>query len=136
MGLAERRAAKEFETTMFPNWKKKIVEAAHFEVPINVDWEALAEPDYAHLYAECWPQVYFEPLVGALPAICVDDMGREALQTGLKKIVVTNRSDRSYGSECATFEAGVLTVDHKPCTNVGQIEERTKSIQKALEAAL
>ena len=136
MGLAERRAAKEFETKVFPGYKQKIAQVAQFEVPIEVDWEALAAPEYAHLYAESWPQVYFEPVVQALEAICVDDMGRDALKAGLKKIVLTNRSDVSYADNCVKFEGGVLTIDHLPCTNVDYVDDRKKAIQKKLELAL
>ena len=136
MGLAERRAAKEFETKVFPGWKDKIIGVAQFDVPLEVDWEALAAPDYAHLYAECWPKVYFQPLVQALTAVCVDDMGKDALRAALKKIVVTNRSDNSYGRSAVKFEGGILTIDHLPCSNVDQIDERSDAIQKSLEAAL
>ena len=136
MGLAERRAAKEFETKVYPGWKQKILAAAHFEVPIEVDWEALAEPDYAHLYEECWPKVYFQSLLQGLQAVCADEMGREALRAGLKKIVLTNRSDTSYADSAISFEDGVLTIDHRPCSNVDHIDERAQTVQKKLEAKL
>jgi hypothetical protein len=136
MGLAERRAAKQFETSQFPQLKKQIDEAAHFEVPVEVKWETLATDGSSHLYEECWPKVYFKPLSEALKAICIDDMGREALKGGLKKVIIQNTQDVSYADYMVGFVDGVLTLDHKPTTNVDDVDARAKAIQTKLESAL
>lgn len=136
MGLAEKRAAKEFETKVFPGLKSEIDAAAGFEVPVEVEWESLALADQAHLYDESWRAVYFTPLVAALKAITIDDMGKEALKAGLKKVVVRNKGGIYYGSAWATFEGGVLTLDHEPTTNVGDVDDRIKGAQQVLEKAL
>jgi hypothetical protein len=136
MGLAERRAAKEFETKRFPQFKKDIDEAAGFEVPVVVHWDTLAKEGESHLYDESWPKVFFEPLIAALKAITVDDMGKEALKAGLKKIEIQNRSGAYYGDRMATFEGGTLLLDHEPHTNVGDVDDRIKGIQKLLESKL
>lgn len=136
MGLAERRAAKKFEDTLYPPLKKQLDAAAHFDVPVDVHWESLAIEERAHLYDECFPKVYFQPLIEAFQAICVDDMGREALKAKLKRVVIRNTADNSSASSMVTFEGGVLTLDHKPTTNVDDVRDRTKSIQQTLEAAL
>ena len=134
MGLAERRAAKEFETKRFPQFKKDIDEAAGFDVPVTVAWDTLALDGESHLYDECWPKVYFVPLIAALKAITIDDMGKEALKGGLKKIEIQNRADTSNGSRIATFEGGTLVLDNNPHTNIDDVEDRTKSIQSLLES--
>jgi hypothetical protein len=136
MGLAERRAAKNFETTQFPALKKEIDEAAKFAVPVEVAWDTLAVADYAHLYDEAWPKVYFRPLIEALKAITVDDMGRDALKVALKKIVILNKGEVHYGDRMATFEAGTLTLDHEPCTNVDDLQSRIDGIRALLEKSL
>jgi hypothetical protein len=136
MGLAERRAAKEFETKRFPQFKKEIDEAAGFEVPVSVRWDTLALDDETHLYDECWPKVYFEPLIAALKDITVDDMGKEALKGALKKIEIQNVSDISYWARMASFDDGTLLLDHKPHTNVDDIGDRTKGIRALLESKL
>ena len=136
MGLAERRAAKEFETNRFPQFKKAIDEAAGFEVPVTVAWDTLAIEERAHLYDECWPQVYFVPLITALKAITVDDMGKEALKASLKKIEIQNRGDNSSGERMVSFEGGTLLLDHKPVTNVDDVDGRTKAIRTLLESRL
>lgn len=136
MGLAERRAAKQFETSQFPQLKKAIDEAAHFEVPVEVRWETLSADGYAHLYEEAWPKVYFKPLVEALKAICIDDMGRDALKAGLKKVVIQNTLGVYSAGSMVGFVDGVLTLDHEPATNVDDVDDRKAAIQQKLEAAL
>jgi hypothetical protein len=135
MGLAERRSAERFRTEDYPGWKTRIDEAAGFDVPVEVAWNELAVDDYAADYAEFFTKVYFEPLVGALSAVGVDEMGREALREGLAKIVVKN-SGAFYSASGFSFADGVLTFDHKPHTNVGDGEERAKALQRILESGL
>lgn len=135
MGLAERRAAKNFQDETYPKLKAEIDAAAGFETNLEIDWTSLATDDMAHLYEECWPKVYFRPLVDAFTAVCVDDMGKEALAEGLKQIVIKNENDRSNPNGF-TFEGGVLTIDHKPTTNVDDVKDRASAIQKLLEKGL
>jgi len=136
MGLVEKRAAKEFETKVFPGIQSEIHAAAGFPVPVEVDWESLTLPDQAQLYDEGWRAVYFTPLVAALKAITIDDMGKEALQAGLKKVVVKNTAGVYSANAWATFDGGVLTLDHEPTTNMGDVNERIKGAQEVLEKAL
>jgi hypothetical protein len=136
MGLAERRAAKEFETKKFPELKKKNDDAAGFAVSIDVQWDKLTLEGQAHLYDECWEKIYFEPLEAALKHVAVDEMGKEALKQGLKKVVITNTDSVHYGDRMSKLESGVLTLDHKPTTNVGDLNDRVNGIQKTLENAL
>lgn len=135
MGLAERKAAKQFEETLYPKLKKDLEAAARFEVPVEVDWASLTVEGYSELYAEAWPQVYFNPLIGALEGLGQDDLGREFLRGALKRIVIRNSSSNSSASSIAVFQDGVLTLDHEPVTNVDQVEDRKVSIRKTLEAA-
>src|SRR5262245_24415662 len=135
MGLAERRAVESFKNDDFPGWRGRIDRAAGFEVPVEVDWAQLAVSDYASSYPEFFVQVYFQPLVDALKAITIDELGTTALRDGLTKIVVCNSGEFS-GSRGITFVDGVLTLDHQPHVNVDYAEERTKALQQTLEAGL
>ncbi len=136
MGLAERRAAKEFETNQFPALKAKVVAAAGYDVPMEIDWESLSAPEYAHLYAEAWPKVYFETLAQGFSNITVDQMGKDALKAALKKIIIKNTDSHYSAPGCYKFENGVLTFDHQPCSNVDDIKDRARELQKMLEAKL
>lgn len=135
MGIAERKAASQFEESVYPKLKKEIDAAAHFEVPVEVDWATLAIDASEHLYEEAWTKVYFTPLIGALKAIAVDELGREVLRGALKRVVLQNVSGAYSGSSMVRFQDGVLTLDHAPTTNVDDIGDRQEAIRKALEAA-
>jgi len=134
MGLAERRAALEFQTSTLPGLKKQIDTAAGFDVPLEVDWQNLAQPNDAHLYNEYWTQIYFEPLIRAFQALCADDLGKEALKSGLKKVEITNSGEKS-DERAFSFEGGVLKIDHK-LVNVDHLDIRTKKVISLLEQGL
>lgn len=131
MGLAERRAVKNYSESEFPKMKAKIDAVAGFDVPFDVAWDTLAEDDYAHMLEDSIPKVYFKPILEAFREIVIDDMGKEALKEGVNSVVV-----RWTGEKALEFEDGVLTVDHSPISNVSQWENRRDSLQKALEDAL
>ncbi len=131
MGLVERRAIKTFTEGQYLQLKQEIDTAAGFEVTIEVNWDSLATEDYAHLYEEAFPQVYFRPLIGAIKAITIDDLGREALKTGLKQILIDNR-----GSSWPTLEAGVLTLPFDAVANLDAWADRQQSIEDVLEKGL
>lgn len=135
MGLAERRAVEQFKNDDYPSWQAKIDTAAGFAVPVEVNWAELAVTDYASSYAGFFVQVFFQPLVDALAAITIDDLGKTALRDGLTKIVVRN-TEAFYSTHGMTFADGVLTFDHKPYSNVGDVEERTKGLLQILESGL
>jgi hypothetical protein len=134
MGLAERRATLEFQNTVLPGLKKQIDDAAGFDVPLEIDWESLAEPNEARLYNEYWSKIYFEPLIQALQSLCADDLGKQAVKDSLKKVQITN-SRTKFDRSAFSFENGVLMVDHK-LTNADDLRLRTETIVSRLEEAL
>jgi hypothetical protein len=135
MGLTERRAVEQFKNDDYPDWKAKIDNVAGFDVSIEVKWEELAVNDYASDYADFFANVYFQPLVDALTGITIDELGRTALRDGLKTIIVRNTGG-FYSTSGITFTDGVLTFDHQPHVNIGDVEERTKGLQQTLESGL
>jgi hypothetical protein len=138
MGLAERRAIKDFQDNVLPGWHKKINDAAGIEVPLEIDWESLGIEDETHLYNECWPKVFFVPLVEAFKSVARDDMGKEALREGLKKVIVKHNPDVYSGDtgSYAIFKAGVLALEHAAHSNVDYVDDRVKGISVALEKGL
>lgn len=135
MGLAERRGVERFKNDQYPGWKTRIDQVAGFDVPVEVQWDELGVADYADSYPEFFVKVYFQPLVDALNAITVDDLGKGALREGLAKIVIRN-TDRYYSSSGFAFSDGVLTIDHQPHANVDYGQERADGLQKILESGL
>ena len=136
MGLAERRAAHEFETNTLPGLKTQIDEAAGFAVPLDIHWDQISPAGEARLFAECWSGVYFEPLIQALQSVARDAMGKEALQAGLKAVVVQNTLSNYNPDNWAAFAGGTLTLDHEPLTNAADVKQRAEALVNILEAGL
>lgn len=136
MGLAERRVAKDFQENEYPQFVKQVNEIVGKELELEVDWVSLQEEGKSHLYKDFWPKVYFDPIIMALKAICADDMGKEAIEEGLIKIVFSNDNSNSTSSRWAKFENKILSLNHKTSTNVDQIEDRAKTVQTLLESNL
>lgn len=131
MGLAERRAIKAYQDHRLPQLLEAIRAAAGFPVEVEVDWDSLAVADSAHLYDEAFTKVYFDPLIKALENITIDDLGRDALKAGLKKVVI-----KDEGSSWPAFEGGVLTLKFYAVANLDYGDERRRSIQDILEKGL
>jgi hypothetical protein len=136
MTLAERRVVHDFETNQMPALSARVTKTAGFDVPLEVSWDTLAVPGESHLYAESWPVIYFEPLIGALQIVGRDEMGRNALQSALKKIIIRNSKGCAYGDCWATFLEGILTLDHESVTNAYDVDGRTKGLVRVLENGL
>lgn len=133
MGLAEKRALKQFAENEYPKFKKQIDDSCGFDVPMEVRWDSMAEigEGYSDFLKDALPKVYFLPLIEAFKAICIDDFGKDALKKGLKKVQLANT-----GSSDISFESGLLTFNHDPVTNVEDWRDRKESIQKTLEKGL
>jgi hypothetical protein len=136
MGLAERRIIQNFQTNELPDLQKRVDEAAGHNVPVEVHWDKLAPEGESHLYVASWKSVYFEPLIDALKAVGKDDLGREALKTGLHKVVIENTRGYYYPDEWAKLEGGTLTLDHDPISNAGDVEARTTRLVTVIENGL
>ncbi len=134
MGLAERRATLEFQNNSYPTLKQRIDEAAGFDVPLDIDWASIAQPNDASWYQEGWTKIYFEPVIEAFKTICVDDLGRQALKESLKKVEIRNSGEFS-DRRGITYADGVLRIDHK-IVNLDNVSDRTAGIVKRLEEAL
>ena len=135
LGLAERRIVKSFQENSFPKLTQDANEAAGKALEYEVNWNQLAEKGSSHLYQDSWPQIYFEPLVQALEAITVDELGQQAIEQGLEKIVIRNQ-EGCYSPDCwASFTGKTLTLDHK-LANVGDTDARAKALQTVLENGL
>jgi hypothetical protein len=136
MGLAQRRISEDYQTKVFPKWKKQMKEAVGFDIPLEVKWDTMQDEEYndKDSYFEWYDQVYFRPLLEVFKSLCGDDMGRQAVKKGVKKIIIDG-TDGS-GAHNATFDKGVFTINHKFHTNVSQEGERVTGWTKLLESKL
>lgn len=136
MGLKEKRFTKEFQEEQFPTLKQKIDAAVGFDIPIDVQWDTLFEDRFLHLYSDSYPKIYFQPLIEAFTVIASDEMGKEAIQESLQKIVIVNRDNHHNPTHAYTFIDGVLEVNHSPILNADNVSERTEVLTHLLESKL
>lgn len=136
MGIAERRATKDFQDRALPALKEQIEKLAGFPVEIDINWNQLAKEGVADRYLENWKKVYFTPVIDALKSVGRDEMGREALKEGLKKISFSNSSDKYNADAAISFVSGELTIDHDPDCNVDYVTDRADHVKKVLEKGL
>ena len=141
MGLAERRALEKFKTTSFVEFSKQLEAIAQFPVTLEVKWDELATRIEEYDDKEAALRDYFEKsfgktLLATLDAICVDDMGREALQNGLKKIEIKS-DENAAGSPYSgfSFENGKLVLNMR-YVNTDQVAARTEYLISLLENKL
>jgi len=135
MGLAERRATKEFQDKQFPELSTEIQKLAGFPVPIGVTWDQLAVEGRSNLYKESWPELYFKPVIEALRQIGRDQMGKDAIKAGLKKVEIRNSKGAYSPTSAITFHDGQLTIDHD-LSNVGDTKARADYIIEIVEKDL
>ena len=136
MGIAERRATKDFQDRALPSLKEQIEKLAGFPVELDVNWGQLAKEGVSERYLENWKKVYFTPVIDALKSVGRDEMGREALKEGLKKISFCNSSDKYNAESAITFVSGELSIDHDPDCNVDYVGERSDYVKTVLEKGL
>src|SRR5579862_2932919 len=103
MGLNERRKIKELQDTVFPGRVKEIEEICGKAIPYEVDWDSLADDAEGLNFID---NISCHRLNMALRVICQDDLGKEAVRDGLKKVRLKNVKDKSEMK--IAFEAGVL----------------------------
>src|SRR6185295_11028837 len=103
MGLNERRKVKELQETTFPGRVKEIEEICGAPIPYEVDWDSISDSAEALNFID---NVSCHRLNMALRMICQDDMGKQAVREGLKKIKLKNVADKAAMK--MTFEGGVL----------------------------
>ena len=103
MGLNERRKMKELQDVTFPGRVKEIEEICGTAIPYDVDWDSLADDAEALNFID---NISCHRLNMALRVICQDDMGKEAVREGLKKIKLKNVKDRAAMK--LSFDGGIL----------------------------
>ncbi|MGL4631456.1 MAG: hypothetical protein ACRCVT_09650 [Leadbetterella sp.] len=142
-GLTERRAAKKFEDSRYPELLKRIQDAAGFAVPVEIKWETIAKPGMSEFYDkdEFWVSIYFIPLEKSFSAIAVDQDGKAGLKKSLKKIVIDYNEKTAPSSayeDGLKFENGVLSINFEPYTNATEAHEgyRAKAIEVLVSSKL
>ncbi len=108
MGLEERRMMKELQDVTLPGRVAEIEEICGAPIPYDVDWDSLADDREGLNFLD---NLSCHRLNMALRGICTDDMGKEAVRDGLKKVRLVNV--KTLDDRKMSFEAGVLEM-HVP----------------------
>jgi len=103
MGLNERRKIKELQETTLPARTREIAEIVGAPIPYEVDWDSLADDAEGLNYLD---NASCHRLNMALRVICQDDLGKQAVRDGLKRIRL--RNVKSKAEMKMSFESGVL----------------------------
>lgn len=106
MGLNERRKIKELQETTFPGRVKDIEEICGAAIPYEVDWDSMSDDMEALNFID---NISCHRLNMALRMICQDDLGKEAVRDGIKKIRLKNVKDKADMK--LSLEGGVLEMD-------------------------
>jgi hypothetical protein len=141
LGLSDRRALQAYQEKIYPAQQAAIHKAAGVELPIEVRWDALAQPGQGESYSDdgFWTNIYFVPLEQALSQVTSDSMGKQAVRAKLKKVVVTYEEATAPATAYENgviFEDGVLTLNFRPFSNIDETSRRAEAIRKKLEAKL
>ncbi|MBI3706470.1 MAG: hypothetical protein HY246_02095 [Proteobacteria bacterium] len=103
MSLDERRKIKSLLEVTIPARVKEIEEICGAPVPYEIDWDSLSDDMEGLNFLD---NISCHRLNMALRVICQDDLGKEAVRQGLKKIRLKNVKNKADMK--MTFEAGIL----------------------------
>jgi len=103
MGLQERRKIKELEDNVLPERTAELKEITGGDVRYDIDWDSFADDLEGLNYMD---NLSCHRTNMALRVICMDELGKEAVQEGLKVIKLKNVKDKNDMS--ISFNDGVL----------------------------
>jgi hypothetical protein len=130
MGLAEKRAQKAAEEGWLPARQKELTEISGATIPYEVEWASFdGDAKGIEWLEHNGPQ----QVSMALRGICHDALGKEAIQGGLKKVVLRNCKD--VAAKALSFQGGVLTLHCAWAQSPGG-RFNDREIQACLEAGL
>ncbi len=105
MGLQEKRAMKEAVEGWLPKRQKELNDLCAGEVPYEVDWDSFADDAKGISWLEAnGPQ----QVASAFRVVCKDDLGKEAIRDGIKKVVLKNVGE--IEGKALSFDDGVLAL--------------------------
>ncbi len=132
MGLQEKIWVKKWQDEEVPSLKKHFKERCGGELEIEVDWASLvADPTAAQNFVGR----ALAPIRSVIHTLTRESVGKEALNTGFKKLVIRNTTNAAEKS--ISFKEGVLSI-MEVCGDAGGSAGRfgEGDIRRAIEQAL
>jgi hypothetical protein len=129
MGLAERRAATALKEGDYKAFEGNIKQLCGFDVKMTFDWNALEGNSQCTDICENkrYNSYMFDAVTEAFQQVTADSMGKDALKSSLKEIVLIPAAGD------LKFEGGVLTINNDLNGNGSYSASR---IQETLESGL
>ncbi|MFO0983015.1 MAG: hypothetical protein U1E76_15020 [Planctomycetota bacterium] len=120
MGLEEKRAIKAAQDGWLEQRKREIVELTGASIPYEIDWNTFADD----LKGVNWLEHNGPQQIAiALRQICVDELGKQAVQEAVKKIVI--RNVKSPSQKSVAFANGMLELSGNFAEGIaGTVRER------------
>lgn len=103
MGLNEKRKIKELQDVTFPERTKELLEITGAPITYEVDWDSLANDMEGLNFID---NLSCHRTNMALRVICSDQLGKDAIKSGLKKIKLKNVKEKKDMK--ISFSGGVL----------------------------
>ncbi len=137
MGLAEKKALHDFQTTAWPEMLKRIQTAAGYNLEVVPLWDTLVPheknaPKYTHFFE----QFFVLPIENCFREFAKDDFTKSAVSSGIKKITLSNTKNNYYTTDWATVSLPEVNLEWDLWTNVDRLDERVSTLKKAIEKAL
>lgn len=103
MGLEEKRWLKTHQTETLPKYQAELKELSGCDITYEVDWDSFASDLEAMQNLEYQG---FGRFHDAMRSICRDEVGKEAVREGIKKVKVKNVDDPA--KKKVTLSGGVV----------------------------
>lgn len=87
MGLEEKRKIKEYQDTTIPERTAELAEIVGATIPYDIDWDTFANDSEALRFLD---NISCHRINMAMRVICMDDLGKEAVQETVKSIKLKN----------------------------------------------
>ncbi len=107
MGLKEKRMIHQQKEEILPSISNELKEISGADIEWVVDWDSFSKSFEALNNIE---NQGLRRILDAFRDVCKDDIGKEAVQEGVKQIMVKNFEDVSEVKNTFDSGAGVLTV--------------------------
>ena len=137
MGLAEKKAIHDFQTTQWPAMLQRMQTAAGYNLEVVPLWDTLVphEKNVAK-YAYYFEQFFVLPIENCFKEFAKDSFTKSAVSNGIKKITLSNTKNNYYTTDWATVTLPEVNLEWDLWTNVDRLEERTTTLKTAIEKSL
>ena len=111
MGLSEKKAIRDYQDGVLPQMVAEVHGVLGYPLPVEFDWPTFPVDRGPSMYASdsAFNASFVGTLLEALRGLAVDDMSKDAMREGLKKVTF-KFDDGTYDLRNSSFDAGHLVI--------------------------